>query len=472
MKNIFKNTLNPLSAIFLSMALFIAFLTSACTPPSKIKVGVGETLINPPIGTPMSGYVRTDVSKGIHDDLHARSLLVEGSDGTTVVMMTISLVEIGKEYVEKIRAGINKATGIPKENIMISATHTHSGPELFSKDTSEQYKKLVVDNSIESAVSAWENRVPGRIGIDSTMVMELGRANRRLQHGGLHPDPMVGLIKIENDKGKLLGVAFNYGCHPSTLDLHNLQFTEDWPFFAIQGIKKSVGKDVWVAYYQSAQGDIKVGYTAELSAVGAEMPIRNWWYAEVKGNQMTAAVLKALPRIKTSGDEVVKSTSGVFDYPLKESFNLTIEQAGNALKAARQKLAEMEKIKDTLGKRVLDEARVAVFLTGMEVDNAKMVAEKNRPAAMKLEQQAIRIGDAAFVSFPCEVFSEIGLKVKQQSPFTKTFVIGLANEPDVGYLPTAEEFKEDNYEVLGSPFSPKAEQVCIDSSLSLIGKLK
>lgn len=471
MELIFRNMWNSLFAIFIGMAFVFAFLTSACNSPAKIKVGVGETVINPPIGTPMSGYLRTDVSKGVHDNLHTRSLLVEGSDGTTVIMMTISLVEIGKDYIEKIREGINKTTGIPKENIMISATHTHSGPDL-GKDTSEEYKKLVVDNSIKSAVMAWKNRSPGRIGIDSTVVMELGRANRRLLYGGLHPDPMVGLIKIENAKGKLLGVAFNYGCHPSTLDLHNLLFTEDWPFFAIQGIKKSVGKDVWVAYYQSAQGDIKVGYTAELSAVGAEMPIRNWWYAEVKGNQMSEAVLKALPRIKTSGDGVIKSTSSIFDYPLKRSFKLSIEQSEKALKAASKRLSELEKIKDSVGKRVIDEARVEVFLAGMRVDNAKMSAEKNNPKILKLEQQAIRIGDAAFISFPCEVFSEIGLEVKWQSPFPKTFVIGLANEPDVGYLPTAEEFLEENYEVLGSPFSPEAEQVCIYSSLSLIKRLK
>jgi hypothetical protein len=443
----------------------------ACGKPSGIKVGLGETVINPPIGTPMSGYMRTEVSKGIHDDLHARSLVVEGKDGAAVVLMTLSLVDIGKDYIDSIRAGVNSETGIPKQNIMISCTHTHSGPDLGSQ-TSESYKQLLRKRAVESAVQAWKNRVPGRIGIDSTVVYELGRANRRLLYGGLHPDPEVGIIKIEDSRGKLLGVAFNYGCHPSTLDLHNLDFTEDWPSYAIKGIKSRLGKDIWVAYYQSAQGDIKVGYTAELSAVGAAMPIRNWWYAELKGNQMADAVLKALPAVSTSDSGVVKSVDSVFEYPLKESFPLTVKQAEGELDAAKRSLAVLEKNGDSIGRRVLDQARVEVFLAGMRVDNAKTVANKNRPMTMKLEQQAIRIGDAVFVSFPCEVFSEIGLAVKQKSPFAKTFIIGLANEPDVGYLPTAEEFLEDNYEVLGSPFSPKAGQVCIESSLQLIKQLE
>ena len=94
-----------------------------------------------------------------------------------------------------------------------------------------------------SAVKAWETRVPGRIGIASTKVLELGRNRRRLLYGGLHPDPEVAVIKVEDARGKLLGVAFNYGCHPSGIDWHNTLFTEDWPYYAIQGIKKQVGQE-------------------------------------------------------------------------------------------------------------------------------------------------------------------------------------------------------------------------------------
>lgn len=437
---------------------------------AAVKVGVGETVITAPIGTPMVGYRRTEVSKGVHDDLYARSLLVEGEDGTTVVLMTLSLVEVGKECVSAIREGITRETGIPGRNVMISATHTHSGPEVGGVD--EPYTKTLISRSIESAVQAWKSRTPGSIGIDSTVVMELGRANRQLRWGGMHPDPEVGIIKVMNSRGKLLGVAFNYGCHPSTLDLHNLLFTQDWPYYTIKRIKEKLGRDVWVAYYQSAQGDIKVGYTAELSAVGAAMPIRNWGYAEFKGNQMADAVLKALPKVHAVSTGPVGNVNDDFEYPLMESFPLTVSQAEQQLDEANRKVSDLEKQGDVVGRRVLDLARVEVFLAGLRLDKAKTAADKKRPLTMKLEQQAIRIGDAVFVSFPCEVFSEIGLAVKQRSPFRKTFVIGLADEPDVGYLPTAEEFKEENYEVLVSPFSPKAGRVCIDSSLSLIEKLK
>ncbi|MEN6561778.1 MAG: hypothetical protein ABFD52_13490 [Acidobacteriota bacterium] len=466
-------TARTIRSLGLALALGAMFALFSATPvraEAALKVGVGETIITPPAGMAMAGYRRTEVSKGVHDDLFARSLLVEGPDGKTVVLMTLSLVEVRRPWVEAIREGVARRTGIPGESILISATHTHSGPDVGGLE--DPYTKALIAKSVESAVMAWTKRVPGRIGVDSTVVMELGRNNRRLDWGGMHPDPQVGLIKVADAKGKLLGVAFIYGCHPSTLDLHNLLFTEDWPYYAIKGIKDRLGRDVWVAYFQSAQGDIKVGYTAELSAVGAAMPLRTWEYAELKGRQMADAVLQALPRVRTAPSGPVKNVNGIFEYPLAGDFALTVEQAERQLAAAREKLADLEKQQDAVGRRVLDRARVEVFLAGMRLTNAKKSLDKNRPTLMKLEQQAVRIGDAAFVSFPAEVFSEIGLAVKKRSPFSRTFVIGLADESDVGYLPTAEEFKEENYEVLGSPFSPKAEQACVDASLSLLERLK
>ena len=435
----------------------------------EVKVGVGETIITAPIGTAMAGYARTKPSDGVHDELHARSLVIEGADGTTVVFMTLAVVNISRNLFDQVRNGVNKETGVPVENIMISCTHTHSGPEIRGPE--DAYSKLLVERSIACAVDAWKKRVPGRIGTDITRVFELGRNDRRMLYGGVHPDPTVGLIKVEDARGKLLGVAFNYGCHPSTLDLHSYKFTEDWPYYAIEGIKNKVGKDVWVAFYQSAQGDVKVGYTAELSAIGAAVPLRTFEYAELKGNQMSDAVLKALPAIKTARNVEVKATQKSFVFPARESFYLTVEEAQKQADEAAATLKKMEENSANIGKRRLDSFRVENYLAGLRLQAAKRVANPNRAKTITIYQQAFRIGDTAIVTFPCEVFSEIGLKVKQQSPVKKTFVIGLAGAMG-GYLPTADEFLEDGYAALISPFSPMAEQSLIDSSEELIGVIK
>lgn len=447
-------------------AVLVSFTTTA---RAGIKVGVGDTIITPPVGMPMAGYARKSVSDGVHDDLHARSLVVEGNDGATAVLMSLSIINIQRPCFDQIREGINRSTGIPTSSIVISCTHTHSGPQVGGLD--DPYTKTLIERSIESAVIAWKNRVPGRIGAASTTVFELGRNDRRMLYGGVHPDPVVGVIKVENTRGKLLGVAFNYGCHPSTLDLHSYKFTEDWPYYAIEGIKKQARKNIWVAYYQSAQGDIKVGYTAELSAIGAAIPLRTFEYAEKKGNQMTEAVLKVLPSIKTTASLDVGTAESSFDFPARESYRLTVEEAQKEANAAKAAMEEMEKKIDVLGPRFIDTYRVANYQAGLRLSLAKRMSDPNRPKSITILQQAVRIGDMVFVTFPCEVFSEIGLKVKQQSPIKKTFVIGLAGAMG-GYLPSAEEFKEEGYAALISPFSPKTEQSLIESSLEMIGKMQ
>jgi len=436
---------------------------------AAVMVGLGETIITPPVGVPMAGYARTGVSTGIHDDLHARSLVIEGADKTPLVMMTLSIINLDRKVTDRIREKINAETGIPASNILISCTHTHSGPDPWG--SGEAYINLVVDQAAKSAIDAWRKRVPGRVGTGAAVVLELGRNDRRLEYGGLHPDPEVGLIKVEDARGRLLGVAYNYGCHPSTLSLHNLEITEDWPHYATQHIKKALGEDVWAAYFQSSQGDVKVGYTAELSAVGAEMPIRNFWYAEVKGKQMAAAVAAALPGIATSARPDIRVASGFTDLPLRDTYPMTAKAAEAWSAAAQKSLKAAEAKGDEIGKRVLDKYKVDVFLSGLAVDCARWVESHPNPAPVRAQQFAARIGDGVFVTFPCEVFSEIGLKVKQGSPLDKTFVFGVAGGLG-GYIPTAAEYKEGGYTVTMTRFSPKCEDILINSSLELIKRVE
>jgi len=454
---------NILFSLAFSLVSFMMILTS-CSE-SSLKVGVGETVITPDINIQMAGFARSQVSTGVHDDLHARSLVVEDADENVVLLMTVSLVGVSSQMAERIREGIKAKIGIPGEKIIITATHTHAGPRI--KEGSS-YSNFVIDKCVESAVIAWESRVPGRVGIEATEVFELGRNRRRLLYGGLHPDPEVAVIKIEDEKGRLLGVAFNYGCHPSGLDWQNTLISEDWPYFAIREIKSVVGEHVWVAYYQGAEGNINVGYSAELSAVGAEMPVRNYRYIEKKGNQMAEAILKILPRMKTSNDQIVKTTYDKFDYPLRNSYPVTVEEAEKNLSEAKNRLENLEINPEFSHTRTLDNARVEVFAENQKLNAAERFFNRGQHSqTITVEQQAVRIGDAVFVTFPGELFAEIGLKIKDSSPYDKTFIIGLT-AGGKGYLPAANEFIDGDYEVDGSVYGIQTEDACVNFSLELI----
>jgi len=473
--------------------------TALGNPPPKIKVGIGETIITPPnpVGIPMLGFDRgTNTSTGIHDDLHARSIVVEGEDGTSVAMITVAVVNTGEQIMDKIRTGVEKQTGIPFKNVVISSTHTHSGPAL----SDSSYVKFFIEKTVESVVKAWKGRVPGKIGIGSTNVFGLSMNDRRLQYGGAPADPEAAIIKIENANGHLLGVFFNFACHGTVLDLHNLLFTEDWPYFAIQGIKEKVGKNVIVGFFQSAEGNAKVGLMAELSAVGAYMyGIRTFEYAKMKGLIMTDAVLKLLPSIKTSDDMVVRTAYDKFKIPRRTTFPYTQEEALKWQKRAQKTLAEKEKLvlyyptnaeeaeklqvmarelasqgklNTKIGPRELDKYKVDLWLAGQAVSQSKKIEEqqKNPPPPFLMPMQAIRLGNTVFVTFPVEVFSEIGVSVKKASPYKNTFIFGLAGGFG-GYIATSAEYLEGGYAVNGSPFAPETEQVIINASHELISRV-
>ena len=95
----------------------------------------------------------------------------------------------------------------------------------------------------------------------------------------------------------------------------------------------------------------------------------------------------------------------------------------------------------------------------------KLHETQNRPVAV--EQTCIAAGDAAFISFPGEMFTEIGKRIKAESPFASTYIIGLANG-ESGYLPTKKAVKEGGYAVDTREVGDEAEEIVVSQSLKLL----
>ncbi len=420
-------------------------------PPSgaapSIKVGLGEEIITPPVGVPMAGYARKGVSTGVHDDLYVRSLVIEAADKTSVVMMTLGIINFGFEHQEKIRAKISAETGIPPDSILISCTHTHSGPDIGGAGPS--YIDLVVNRAAKSAIDAWRRRVPGRVGTGSADRPRARPKRPPARIWGSPPRPRGRAHQSRGFPGQALGRRLQLRL-PS-LDPQPAQPGVHRGLAALRDPARpeGPGQKRRAAFFQSAQGDAKVGYTAELSAVGArETPIRNFWYAEVKGKQMAAAVAGALPGITTSANPDIRVASGFVDLPLRDSHPMTVKVC-RGLERDRQdescrRRGEGRRARPAESSTTF---KVDVLLSGLAVDCSRWVEKNPNPSPVRARQYAARLGDGVFVTFPCEVFSEIGLKVKQRSPLEKTFVFGVAGGMG-GYIPTAEEFKEGGYTAL------------------------
>ena len=77
----------------------------------------------------MAGYYSERGAKGVHDDLYAKAIVLE-SGGTTAALVALDLISTPRDLVDDARREIERIAGIPGTNVMISATHSHTGPVL------------------------------------------------------------------------------------------------------------------------------------------------------------------------------------------------------------------------------------------------------------------------------------------------------------------------------------------------------
>src|SRR5687767_306558 len=93
------------------------------------RVGAATEIITPPVGAPMAGYYSERLATGTHDELLAKALVIE-EDGAKAALVVCDLISLPRRVVEEARELITKTTGIKGERVMISATHSHTGPVL------------------------------------------------------------------------------------------------------------------------------------------------------------------------------------------------------------------------------------------------------------------------------------------------------------------------------------------------------
>src|SRR5437764_3582575 len=97
---------------------------------AELTAGAAAVDVTPPRGCPMAGYYSARGAEGTHDPLHAKALVFE-KDGTRAALVALDLIGTTRGLVEESRRLIEKDTGIPGGHVMISATHSHTGPVLW-----------------------------------------------------------------------------------------------------------------------------------------------------------------------------------------------------------------------------------------------------------------------------------------------------------------------------------------------------
>jgi neutral ceramidase len=398
----------------------------------KLKAGAARVNITPYVGINLSGFGnRTKESAGIHDDLYAKAVVLD--DGSMKIgMVSCDLLNLDESSIASIREKANKLTGIDVENIMVSTTHTHSGP---LTSPLRGFGKLD-----REWVSIMEKQVAGAIAIANSRLQEAGigagsghveiNINRREKRDdrvvlGFNPggsiDYQVGVIRIDDLEHKPLCAIVNYACHPVVLGGNNYLLSADYPGYAMALVEKVLDNDSVAMFLNGTTGDIN--------------PIGRGTFEEAQktGNILGAEVIKVWEGINTVSDVELWMAKEKVNL---ESGELPSEAELEQIIASRKKELESSSQGYDLDREIT---------LSWALDALSMARLGKKSAIIPVEVQILRIGDIILAGIPGEVFVDIGLGIKNGSAFKNTFVAGYTNG-DIGYMPTKKAFQEGGYE--------------------------
>ena len=372
--------------------------------------------------------------------------------------------------VREIREKASARTGIPEQAIMLSSSHTHSGPSLDEGYggqgvAPEWYWNTLVDAIAGSIYEAWKNRAPARIGTAAGEVFGIG-VNRRSSEG-IPIDPSLTVLKIEPVEPDRQVVLMNYTCHAVVLGPDNLAITADYPGYAMRVLEKVLEPAARVMFTNGAAGDVNTGHSADLSALGYPIPGRTFQRAEKLGNILAGAVLSTLQSVEMKSEARIAFRQHTVDLPRKAMPSLQEVEA--QLAADRVELQKLEAEKAT--EQQILSARVRVFYSELLIHRIKEMTAEQGDDPIPVELQAVAIGDTLLLAVPVEMFVSIGLRIKQASPFERTIIVGYTNG-HLGYLPCRETYEEGGYEAVSSRFAPESADRVEAEFLELAKSLK
>ena len=398
-----------------------------------MKVGFGQVEF-----TPLEGYMPGEFwpfyATSKFTPLMANAAAFTSDEGDSVILVSVDCVHIATDRATYLRKKIANATGVPAENVLMASTHTHTGASdqcisglcPAEPDTALHTERRVV----EAAVAAWNSREDAKFGVgrgeerrmsfnrdcvmkDGRIVSIPGRAAApEIDHYLGVVDYDVFVMRIEDADGKIKGFIVNYANHP---DNHKKRkFSGDFPAYMRQALKEKFGEDITVLFLNGACGDVNAfdykNSTDWYQQHGQDNPPMNIgnMLAEtvIAINEGIAADITSAP-VKVASDIVTFDARVPADWEMKEALE---------------------------NKKLMD-AGEEVNRHVWSVTNRTLVYnDPTTPLSYDVFLQALRIGPWAIVSVPVELYAELGLKIKADSPVEMTLVAENTNG-GYGYLP-------------------------------------
>lgn len=474
---------------FLLLALLLVLapsLPAADTPKAPLLAGAATANITPELGNDIVGGFLPFPSIHIHDELHARCLVLD--DGTTkLALIVCDLLGVHRSLSLEARKLIETETGIPSTHILISGTHTHSAtnahstdPRAYSSDMElTPYQRFVARRIADGVRRAHNLLRPAEIAFGTVDVPEHVHNRRWFMKDGTAPpnpfgkidkvkmnppsgspnliepagptDPTVSFIALREPNGRLISVYSAYSLHyvggvgsgHISADYYGMycealknlipNSTEDPPFVALMA--------------NGTSGDINnIDFKNPRKSTGPYVQMQH------VANDVASKVHSALANLTWTTNAPLAARYRELDIQWR-----TIEP--ERLAWAKDTEAKTPRIQGKADLPLAYAARIQSLATPSP--------------ETKLPIQALLIGDILIGTSPCETFAETGLEFKQRSPLKRAFMVELAHGY-YGYMPTPRHFELGGYETWPGTnnLEPQAAPKLLSALLEMATELK
>jgi hypothetical protein len=363
-------------------------------------------------------------STGVHDKIFHR--IVAMDDGKTQFYLVASdLCLFSPSVYRDVAATLKKELGIDPRNFWWSVTHSHAAPEVGAPgiyktllgrsdhEWNRDYAQKVTSALVEGIKNAKSKLEDASIAFGTGISM--ANINRRAKNVdghvflGLNPDGpadrQINLLRLERKNGTPIAVIVNYAMHGTAMSGANLEVSGDAPGTVSAYVEQKVGAPV--LYVNGAAGNMAPIYSV---------------YPDPRSAHLTQFNVLLGDRILTALNTMGAPTADV-------------------------SLTASEKMIESRRKDGLEWPPELAEFSRKEADGTELV---------RLPVRFLKINHTLIWSAPVELFCEMAIAVRNQSPFEHTFYFGYTNGW-FGYLPTSKAFSEGGYEPKTSVFTAAAE---------------
>lgn len=415
------------------------------------------------------------------------------SDGElTLAIVDADSIGFDLEWTNRILDAIVQLTGLPRERVRFSCSHTHSGPNTFrlatiseGRDMAESYLESLPHRIAGAAWQALQNLRPVRVAagegrcevnVNRRFVTPEGDRAVGRNWDGI-TDPTVRVVRFDALDETPVATLVHYACHPTTIGWQSRYFTPDYPGPLRQTVEQNLGGTCLFLQGATANLTPRRGFTGDLRvyralgrSLGLEAARVAYGLETLPRREKYLGVQQSGAAIALYEDEPVEPDPPALRMITRDiTLPLRAFDPPEPLEAEAARLrAELARLRVSGTEAEIREATARATQAGWAANAARAYHGKKE---LPWQMQGIRIGGVALLSVQGEPFVEIGLRIAEASPFPHTLFSGYSNGA-FGYIATREAWHEGGYEVRGgSPFSADAADVVVEEGLRLLREL-